>query len=300
VADDRFARIYFDRIARDPKFDGVRHSRNAFGAWSLLLVEAEKAWPADFIRPPWVSAADLRALVMLELVDEKGDGMYAMHGLDAERTRRSKHASDAAASRWGTAAGGAGSNAPGIARGNASHARAPRLVSSSSSSTSGGGVGEGLPNITDDVAIAATAATGLGILAFGDRAQTELDRLCERHDGPAVIAAMDTVLQAIPRPSPNQLVFGVVKVLEPFLDPKAAQKLAGEQAATESSRRGVLATIRQAHGYGAHEATPDPLPRLRGLPGGAAAHRIGPFLQVVVWLVVIVALAVIVRLAVSR
>lgn len=242
-----YSRVYW-AIVDDPKFASIFDDNHHVATWLRLLLIADQAWPASASVPATARKSSIAALVTAGIVDPQSGGRYRVHGLDAERTRRSR-TSGPVTDQLG----------PNRSVDGPSRARAPRLVSSvGTSSTSGGGVGEGLPNLTDEVARAATEATGMGVLSFGDKAQTELDRLCERHGGPVVIKAMATVVQAIPRPSPNQLVFGVVKVLEPFLDPKAAAAAEREHAGSEASRRRVAATIRQAHGFGAHDATPDP------------------------------------------
>jgi hypothetical protein len=113
VSDDRYARVYFDRIERDEKFDGIRNNRGLYGSWLLLLLEAEKAWPSPAFPPPtsWVPRRDLELFAARGLIDMTADGRYKMHGLDGIREERSRRASHAAGARWGNAS----RNAAGIA-----------------------------------------------------------------------------------------------------------------------------------------------------------------------------------------
>lgn len=109
MSDDRYARVYFDRIAQDEKFDGIRNDRAKMGSWLLCLCEAEKAWPSPAFPLPesWVPAADFEDLARRGIIDVLDDGRYRFHGLDPERARRSAHGKLGADARWS-----AQSNAP--------------------------------------------------------------------------------------------------------------------------------------------------------------------------------------------
>jgi hypothetical protein len=113
VSDDRYARVYFDRIERDPKFDGIRGNRSLMGSWQFLLVEAEKAWPSPAFPPPtsWVPRRDVELFASRGIIDMTADGRYELHGLTSIRAERSKRAAHAAGARWGNAS----RNASGIA-----------------------------------------------------------------------------------------------------------------------------------------------------------------------------------------
>lgn len=111
MSDDRYARIYWT-VMDDEKFDGIREDVRLFGAWSLLLVMADMAWPASTYVPPTVPKAAFRRLVECELIDELPGLRYRVHGLDKERQSRSQSASHAAASRWRNAPRNADGNAP--------------------------------------------------------------------------------------------------------------------------------------------------------------------------------------------
>lgn len=84
-----YSRIYWS-VMDDAKFDGIREDCRVFGAWSLMLVVADMAWPSPAFVPPTVSRASLARLVEAELVDVLPGYRYRIHGLDAERERRSE------------------------------------------------------------------------------------------------------------------------------------------------------------------------------------------------------------------
>lgn len=131
MSDDRYARVYFDRIERDPKFDGIRSNRALYGSWLLLLQEAEKAWPSPAFPPPtnWVPKREFALFVDRGIIDMTSDGRYFMHGLATIRAERSVRASTAAHARW-DAGRNADSSASGIA-----NASAPRMPSTDKTST---------------------------------------------------------------------------------------------------------------------------------------------------------------------
>ena len=99
MASDPHSRIYW-RLFDDPKFAEVREDVCLFGAWALLLVLADIAWPGPAFVPPPVSDESLAKLVDCKLVDMVGGRMYRIHGLDAERDKRSQSGRNAAAVRW--------------------------------------------------------------------------------------------------------------------------------------------------------------------------------------------------------
>lgn len=110
---------------------------------------------------------------------------------------------------------------------------------------------DGLPNITPAIVSVAEVITGMTFLQASRPAQTELDRLMERHGYVAVGEAMAAV--RVPRmpPSITQLVYGARNILEPLpgtrvVNGKAAE--ADERAAAESRRfdAEVAATRRRA------------------------------------------------------
>jgi hypothetical protein len=96
---DPYSRVYWS-VMDDPKFDGIREDVRVFGAWSLMLVVADMAWPAPAFVPPGITGAVLAKLVACRLIDELPGHRYRVHGLAAEREKRSQSARNAAAVRW--------------------------------------------------------------------------------------------------------------------------------------------------------------------------------------------------------
>ena len=98
-SDRPYSRVYWE-APDDPKFAAVWRSDPVLGLWLRLLVAADIAYPQAAYLPVGVRKASLRVLVEAKLVDLTADGRYRLHGLAAERERRSD-----AARRAGQASG---------------------------------------------------------------------------------------------------------------------------------------------------------------------------------------------------
>lgn len=96
---DPYSRVYWS-VMDDPKFDTIRHDPRLFGAWALMLVAADMAWPASAYIPPTVPSKSVVALEKAGLVDLIPGHRYRVHGLAAEREKRSQSGRNAAALRW--------------------------------------------------------------------------------------------------------------------------------------------------------------------------------------------------------
>lgn len=94
-----YSRVYWS-VMDDEKFDGVRDDMRLFGAWALLLVVADMAWPAPAFVPPTVPRASVARLVEAGLVVSLDAHRFRVQGLDREREMRSDSARNAAAVRW--------------------------------------------------------------------------------------------------------------------------------------------------------------------------------------------------------
>jgi hypothetical protein len=99
MKDAKYVRVYYS-VIDDPKFEHVIDDVAVFGTWVRLLLNADAVWPASADIPRWVKASAIRVLSGAELVDIMPGHRYRIHGLDAERNRRSNAASNAAALRW--------------------------------------------------------------------------------------------------------------------------------------------------------------------------------------------------------
>jgi hypothetical protein len=101
-SDDPYTRVYF-RIVDDPRFALVYCSDRALAWWVRLLIGAEGTYPAPAALPRSVSRAALSVLTAPEcgLVELVGRDHYRIHGLAAERERRSEQARQNIEGRWG-------------------------------------------------------------------------------------------------------------------------------------------------------------------------------------------------------
>ena len=95
---DPYSRVYWT-VLDDARFDGIRGNMAHLGTWLLLLLVADMAHPAPAFLPPAPrkSVAALRDVGLIELM---GGGRYRVHGLAAERDRRSSAGNAGASARW--------------------------------------------------------------------------------------------------------------------------------------------------------------------------------------------------------
>lgn len=97
-----YARVYFS-IWDDPRFSTIIENDGHLATWLRLLLRAEAAWPECVAIPRAISQPSLDALVEAGLVELHPFDTYRIHGLDAERERRSLQGKKAIAARWNTA-----------------------------------------------------------------------------------------------------------------------------------------------------------------------------------------------------
>ncbi len=83
-----YSRIYHS-IVDDPKFTAIYDDDRRLATWLRLLIVAEQAHPASAYIPEGTHRGALAALVDCGLVDIGTGRRFRIHGLDAERTRRS-------------------------------------------------------------------------------------------------------------------------------------------------------------------------------------------------------------------
>jgi hypothetical protein len=120
-----YARVYMC-LVDDEKFADVYHDDAAFAAWVRLLMRAEVDWPRSSEFPGWLKPSVKSKLLKAGLIEAAGSGRYKIHGLDAERQKRSDAGRTGAKARWGNA----DRNADRIPTGNAEpmHERERELV----------------------------------------------------------------------------------------------------------------------------------------------------------------------------
>ena len=95
---DPYVRVYY-RIIDDPKFAEVFPDDRMLATWLRLLLTADATFPAPAPIPHGVSKAALAYLVEVRLVDLLPASRYRMHGMEAERGKRSDQARAAANAR---------------------------------------------------------------------------------------------------------------------------------------------------------------------------------------------------------
>lgn len=104
-----YARVYYDDLERE--FPEVWRDAVLRGDYILMLVAAERAWPASPEVPRLARPRSVKRLAELELIYPEPPFHYRARGLDKERERRSEAARNAASTRWRNAERSADSSA---------------------------------------------------------------------------------------------------------------------------------------------------------------------------------------------
>lgn len=84
-----YVRVYLS-IREDPRFAEVYGDNDRLATWLRLLMEADAVWPAAAPVPRAVHEPSLAALVEAGIIELRPLDHYRVHGLDAERERRSE------------------------------------------------------------------------------------------------------------------------------------------------------------------------------------------------------------------
>ena len=228
-----YARLYLC-IPDDPKFAEVYDDDNHFATYCRLLMIAEAPWPASAHIPATAMRASVEKLAAVGLIDLQTGGRYRIHGLDAERERRSAGGRHAAEVRWQSVRN-AGASKPRNADAdadpmhatpsNATHSNAEHIARASAPTPM-----DGWPNLDRDAMEALEERTGQPWSQAGDRQLLEYDRLIGTHGLGRVLQAFDAV-RAGRTMTARQLVWPAVKALEPFPSAEiAAERLKPERA----------------------------------------------------------------------
>jgi hypothetical protein len=88
IAGDPYVRVYYS-IIEDERFDSVFDDDRRLATWLRLLMAADAAYPTPPPIPAAVNRAAFAHLVERGIVEELRGGRYRIHGLSAERDRRS-------------------------------------------------------------------------------------------------------------------------------------------------------------------------------------------------------------------
>jgi hypothetical protein len=96
---DPYVRVYY-RIIDDPKFADVYDDKVTLGWWLTLLLAADAMYPAPANLPRRLPKTVLDRLVGAGLVDLIGSDRFRLHGLNAERDKRTEAGKAGASARW--------------------------------------------------------------------------------------------------------------------------------------------------------------------------------------------------------
>lgn len=83
----KYSRVYW-RILQDDEFEGIRANEARVGAWTLMLLAADMAWPAPAYIPPVLTRKSVTALAEAGLIEPLSGGRFTLRGLDKERDLR--------------------------------------------------------------------------------------------------------------------------------------------------------------------------------------------------------------------
>lgn len=100
--DPKYVRVYYS-IRSDERFEAIYGDDAALACWLRLLLDADAVWPAPASVPKSAKAGPYRKLLAAGVVEPMPAHLYRIHGLDAERAKRSQSGRNAAAMRWHSA-----------------------------------------------------------------------------------------------------------------------------------------------------------------------------------------------------
>jgi hypothetical protein len=215
MADSPYTRVYHS-IVDDPKFATVYDDDRRLATWLRLLLIADQAYPSSAYIPAGTNRAAVAALAESGLIDLGTGSRYRVHGLAVERGRRSE-----AARVGGLASGRSRAERTTVERPLNERRTESNLAEPSLAEPSRALSRDGLPNLGPDELAALETATGHVASMAGDKTLGEYDRLVGDHGLPAVVEAFGSIAKG-KRMTARQLVWGAVKILEPFISDRAA------------------------------------------------------------------------------
>ena len=96
---DPYIRLYF-RVRVDDRFDHVYACDTCWAAYSRLLMDAEGSFPSPASLPRTLKSHAKSMLVEAGIIELRPHDMFIVHGLAAEREKRSHQGKAGAAARW--------------------------------------------------------------------------------------------------------------------------------------------------------------------------------------------------------
>jgi hypothetical protein len=97
--EDPYSRVYW-RVKDDERFEHAYSCDTCWAAYVRLLMDAEAAYPASATMPASLKRHARVQLVADGIVELRPHDCYVIHGLQAERERRSEAARSSAEARW--------------------------------------------------------------------------------------------------------------------------------------------------------------------------------------------------------
>jgi len=220
MADSPYTRVYHS-IVDDPKFADVYDDDRRLATWLRLLLVADQAYPSSAYIPVGTNRAAVAALAAAGLIDLGTGSRYRLHGLAVERGRRSE------AARVGGLASGRSRAVQRLFNERSNDVERPERTDLNLAEPSlaepslAEPARDGLANLDRDALAALETASGHPASMAGDKTLNEYDRLVGDHGLPAVVAAFGGLANG-KRLTARQLVWGAVKVLEPFISDRVA------------------------------------------------------------------------------
>jgi hypothetical protein len=234
--EDPYSRVYW-RAIDDDRFADVWPDDHALAWWLRLLIAADQSWPASAMLPAGVHRGGLKKLTDAGLVVVT-KGRFRIHGLDSERSKRSRQGKAGAEARWSdeqmptdtrTHSERTADALPTHPVRNASQDET-RRDETRQDEHNGRADGEeldgidlfreGLPHLDEETLKLGHEITGKPAREMGDKQLDELDRLLGEHGADRVRSAMRRVPPYEGKLSWQRVVWGARKVLEPLWEGK--------------------------------------------------------------------------------
>lgn len=237
MASDPYVRVY-SRIIDDPRFSGIYTDDHHLATWLRLLIQADAVWPSSVPVPRTCRKPSMTALVRVGLVEILPGDLYRIHGLDAERQKRSDWGKNAADRRWqsGRIAGAMPSQSESNAHPMLASPR-PRLAASAPSARVRERVREDVPvEDQDGYDQVVTWLASRKAWIDSPKIATDLARMVDRDGVEAVMAAL-AVQESEGMTEAAQYVYGARNHLHPLPGTKTQPKKTRAEMESEEARR---------------------------------------------------------------
>jgi hypothetical protein len=248
--DRKYVRVYYNDLIRD--YPDVWYDDADLAAFVRLLSTADPMWPTPPELPRTVKARALDALKKAGLVIEYPRHRFGIKGLDAERSKRSDAASNAARNRWGNAERNATRTAePMPTKDEPSKPEQTRAEPNART-------GNDPWDAPEQEALVWLSRHGCDVRP-GNGYHQKLITAVERHGINAVVGSLDRMAQAgVPNGDVKGLLFGAIDMLDKQARPSLVALEKEDRAADDRAarQRRIEATQVRLHETGGHELEP--------------------------------------------